>query len=73
MHTDNKKTEMLVSGEVSTQGLHGTTIGAEVKVPFNFSKSRESLVSATFTLIEATAFSLLKPQKYFNSNQKSLK
>ena len=44
VHADNKKKNILVLGEVLTQGLDNTTITAEAKHPTNFTESKKRLV-----------------------------
>ena len=39
MHVDNKGKDILILGEVPTQGLDDTTLTAEVKYPINFTES----------------------------------
>ena len=41
VHVDNKKKDILVLGEGSTQGLDGTTSTAEKKYSINFTKSNK--------------------------------
>ena len=44
VHADNKKKNILVLGEVPTQGLDNTTITAEAKHPTNFTEAKKRLV-----------------------------
>ena len=39
VHVDNKGKDILILGEVLTQGLDDTTLTAEVKYPINFTES----------------------------------
>ena len=41
VHVDNKKKDILILGEGSTQGLDGTTLTAEKNYSINFTKSRK--------------------------------
>ena len=44
VHIDNKNKDILILGEIPTQGLDDTTLTAEVKYPINFKKSRKIFV-----------------------------
>ena len=41
VNIDNENKDMLILGEVSTQGLDDTTVTAEAKYPINFTKPRK--------------------------------
>ena len=43
VHTDNKKKDISVLGEGSTQGLDGTTLTAEKKYSINFTATRKKM------------------------------
>ena len=44
VHADNKVKDILILGEVPTQGLDDTTLRAEVKYPINFTQSEKRFV-----------------------------
>ena len=43
VHVDSTKTDVLILGEDSTQGLHDTTLTAETKYSINFTDSRKNV------------------------------
>ena len=61
VHIDTKIKEILILGEGSTQGLHGTTLIAEAIYPFNFTQPNKKFVlslhyngSNSFLFVNAT-------------------
>ena len=43
VHIHNKNEDVLILGEVPTQGLDDTTLAAEAKYPFNFTQPKKNL------------------------------
>ena len=43
VHVDSTKTDVLILGEDSTQGLEDTTLTAETKYSINFTDSRKNV------------------------------
>ena len=67
MHVDNKGKDILILGEVPTQGLDDTTLTAEVKYPINFTESGKIFLislhyngSNSFLFVNATKTRQLK-------------
>ena len=48
VNIDNKNKDMLILGEVSTQGSDDTTVTAEAKYPINFTKPRKRYVLSLY-------------------------
>ena len=44
VHIHNKNEDVLILGEVPTQGLDDTTLAAEAKYPFNFTQPKKKFV-----------------------------
>ena len=44
VHVDNKRKDVLIFGEGTTQGLDDTTLTAEAKYPINFTQSGKRFV-----------------------------
>ena len=55
MHVDNKKKDIIVIGEVLTQGLDDIAITAESKCAINFTKSGKKLCQVCI-IMNTTAF-----------------
>ena len=61
VHVDNKRKDVLIFGEGTTQGLDDTTLTAEAKYPINFTQSGKRFVlslhyngSNSFLFVNAT-------------------
>ena len=70
VHVDNKRKDVLIFGEGTTQGLDDTTLTAEAKYPINFTQSGKRFVlslhyngSSSFLYVNATNVYQFKAKK----------
>ena len=66
VHVNNKGKDILILGEIPTQGLYDITLTAEAKYPINFTLSGKYLYQV-YIIMEAIVSYLLMLQKYISS------
>ena len=71
MYIDNKKKYILVFGKGPTQELNDTTITVDAKYSIEYSRSQNKFCLVV-SIMEATIFYSLMPQKCINSKQEPL-
>ena len=72
VHVHNKWEDIVILGEVSTQGLYDTTLTVEAKYPISFRQSGKTFVLSLHKM-EATVSYLLMLREYISSKQKTWK
>ena len=72
VHVDNKRKDVLIFGEGTTQGLDDTTLTAEAKYPINFTQSgKRFIVSLQYN--GSNSFLFFNATKVYHSKQRTLK
>ena len=72
VHVDNKRKDVLIFGEGTTQGLDDTTLTAEAKYPINFTQSGKRFISSLHSN-GSNSFLFINATKYINSKQRTQK
>ena len=72
VHVDNKRKDVLIFGEGTTQGLDDTTLTAEAKYPINFTQSGKRFI-LSLQYNGSNSFFFVNATKVYHSKQRTLK
>ena len=72
VHADNKRKDVLIFGEGTTQGLDDTTLTAEAKYPINFTQSGKRFI-LSLQYNGSNSFFFVNATKVYHSKQRTLK